>query len=166
MIRLEKLVNDIENHVEMDIKFDKGTYEIYLNFKEMPTTYANLFVDTKRHQYFIEKSEGEFSAETGVEYLVSFLRDNFVTKIAKCNDVESLEHRSKLYTIDSLCGPTLRDDRGIMDQIIELFPEYSMSYTERDVIEGRLDDEEAKETIKKYNYIPKHYFIYDNKAIK
>lgn len=126
-----------EEHVKMNILFDKGTYEVYTYLEDAPTTYANLFVDTKRHQYFIEKSEGKLSSKSGVEYLVEKLKDNFVSKIAECTNKESLSYRSNSSTIDSLCGPTLLSDSYTMNNLVKLYNDCSISYIENAVLEKK-----------------------------
>lgn len=128
-------VENIEEMIDTKILFENGTYEIYTSFKGLPTTYANLFVDTKRHQYFIELSTGELSAESGVKFLVERLKDNFVNRIAECTNKESLIYRANPNAINLLCGPTILDDRKVMKSIVELFRDCSLSYTEKEILE-------------------------------
>lgn len=135
-------IENIEEKVGMDILYEKGgTYEVYTYFKDHPSIYAYLFVDTKRHYYYIEKSTVKDSEQSRVEYLLKNLKLSFITKIAKCADRESLECRSKSFTYDSLHGPTLSGvDRKVMEHFIKWHPECSMTYTQKDIIDGNLEE--------------------------
>lgn len=129
-----KEVKNIENKIKTDILFENGTYEVYTCFKDLPTTYANLYVDTKRHQYFIETSEGELSAPSGVEFLVQRLRNEFVSKIAECTDKDSLVYRANPNAINSLNGSTLLCDNDIMKKYVTENSDVSMSYNEKEIL--------------------------------
>ena len=131
-----KNVNNIEKEIKTEILYEcsqtKGIYEIYTYFKREPEIFANLFIDTKRHQYYFNLPEGDLADSKTVEFLVERLKENILDVIAEYSNEDSLEYRSgKEESRKKLYGATNKacDDRE-MKGFIELFSENAKTYEE------------------------------------
>lgn len=129
-------VKDIKKEIKTKILYDcsqtKGTYEIYTCFRREPAIFANLFIDTKRHQYYFELPEGDLADSKAVDFLVERLKENILDVIAEYSNKESLEYRTgKEESRKKLYGSTNKacDDKE-MKGFIELFSENAKTLEE------------------------------------